>query len=257
MWAPDQRSLAPVKALPAPRRFRLLARGVQGLDGFAVEQAMVRHAADGAALACVWDSPPALVVPASYKRFPRFEAVCRACAEEGVPVLVRTSGGGLVPLGPGMVNLSLAWRTAASLGQGAEAVYAALCRMLASAVASWGIASAPQAVKGSFCDGRYNLAIGGRKVAGTAQWWRRAGGGQQVVLAHACLMVDVDTDALTERANAFEAQLGNDRRYRADALTCVARHAVRTTPAGGAARITAELMDCRLQDLAVITQVPC
>jgi hypothetical protein len=43
------------------------------------------------------------------------------------------------------------------------------------------------------------------------------------VLAHALLLVDADVDQLSARANAFEAALGSARRYRADALTTVAR----------------------------------
>ena len=76
-------------------------------------------------------------------------------------------------------------------------------------------------MEGSFCDGRFNLAVAGRKLAGTAQSWRRVAG-VPVVLAHAVIVVDADPQALTEAANAFERDLGSGRRYRAEALTSVA-----------------------------------
>lgn len=63
---------------------------------------------------------------------------------------------------------------------------------------------------------------GGRKLAGTAQSWRRIAG-QAVVLAHAVIVVDADPQALTEFANAYERDLGSGRQYRAEALTSVAQ----------------------------------
>jgi hypothetical protein len=72
--------------------------------------------------------------------------------------------------------------------------------------------------------GRWNLAVQGRKLAGTAQAWRRFGA-RQVVLAHAVIVVGADPAELTERANAIECDLGRGRPYRADALTSLARAA--------------------------------
>ena len=74
---------------------------------------------------------------------------------------------------------------------------------------------------GSFCDGRYNLAVNGRKLVGTAQAWKRFAG-RPVVMAHAVIVVDADPVELTERCNAFEAALGTATRYTAEALTSVA-----------------------------------
>jgi lipoate-protein ligase A len=143
-------------------------------------------------------------------------------------VLVRASGGGVVPQGPGLLNLSLVWRTDAYVGadagaapSGTEAIYRALCDEVAAALSRLGIAATPQAVQGSFCDGRFNLAVAGRKLVGTAQSWRRVAG-RPVVLAHAVIVVDADPQALTEAANAFERDLGSARRYRAEALTSLA-----------------------------------
>ena len=190
-------------------------------DGIAAEAGwMAAAAATGRAAAHLWCGEPALVVPRSCTTLPGWPAAAKAHR-----VLVRASGGGVVPQGPGLLNLSLVWRTdaeadAGGAPKGTEAIYRALCDAVAAALAQLGIAAAPQAVQGSFCDGRFNLAVAGRKLVGTAQSWRRMAG-VPVVLAHAVIVVDADPQALTEAANAFERDLGSGRRYCAEALTSV------------------------------------
>jgi lipoate-protein ligase A len=133
-------------------------------------------------------------------------------------VQVRASGGGLVPQGAGLWNLSLAWPVADGAPIDTESVYRSLADALAAAFATLGITSGAQAVEGSFCDGRFNLAVGGRKCVGTAQAWRRIEG-HPVVLAHAVVIVTADPVASTDAANRFEAVAGSGHRYRSDALT--------------------------------------
>jgi lipoate-protein ligase A len=191
-------------------------------DGIAAEaEWMACAAATGRATAHLWHGEPGLVVPRSCTTLPGWPAAAQAHR-----VLVRASGGSVVPQGPGLLNLSLVWRPDANADaggapSGTEAIYRALCDELAGALAQLGIAAAPQAVEGSFCDGRFNLAVAGRKLVGTAQSWRRVAG-TPVVLAHAVIVVDADLQSLTESANAFERDLGSGRQYRAEALTSVA-----------------------------------
>ena len=59
------------------------------------------------------------------------------------------------------------------------------------------------AVAGSFCDGRYNVTLDGRKLAGTAQRWRRNGAGRPVVLAHAALLVGAEREEMVEVVTTF------------------------------------------------------
>src|SRR5690625_2580013 len=92
---------------------------------------------------------------------------------------------------------------------------------MSGVLAQFGVASHTQAVEGSFCDGRFNLAWGEhpdvRKIAGTAQLWRRLrkpdGEPVQVVLVHGLLLVAVDIEQVTRQANALEQALGHTRRY--------------------------------------------
>jgi lipoate-protein ligase A len=205
-------------------------------DGIAREAAwLAQVAASGRPTAQLWRAPAGFVVPRSYERLPRFADACAAAAAEGWPVQVRASGGGLVPQGPGVWNLSLAWPGASASPQGTDTIYRALADGLAAALAQLGVEAAAQPVEGSFCDGRFNLAAAGRKLVGTAQAWRRVAG-RPVVLAHAVVVATADPAALTAAANRFEAAAGGPRRYRADALTsvaeawCAARSAVSPPP---------------------------
>jgi lipoate-protein ligase A len=170
----------------------------------------------------LWQAPQGLVAPLSYRRHAQLAAVCAAFAARGWPVRLRRSGGGIVPQAPGILNLSLTWPVAGPPGTHADLVYACICDVLARALAALHIDAQPRTIKGAFCDGRFNLAVGARKIAGTAQYWRRAGD-RHAVLAHALLLVDADTTALTALANDFEAALQSDRRYDANAITTVAR----------------------------------
>ena len=170
---------------------------------------------------------PALAGAAGIRGAGELSSVCGPAAR-GWPVWLRRSGGGLVPQGPGIINLSLAWPVQQPLGEAAEPIYHSLCAVLQRTLARFGVASHARAVSGSFCDGRYNLACGegaeARKIVGTAQYWRPlAAGGGHVVLAHAVILIDADLSAAHQAANAFEAQLGSERVYCADKTVTLAQ----------------------------------
>ncbi len=192
-------------------------------DGPAREAEWMAHAAEtGRAAAHLWGAPAGLIVPRSCERLPHWPAAVKAMAAAGWPVWVRGSGGGPVPQGPGVLNLSLVWRSDSATPTRTDRIYADLCAGLAAAFARLGIVATPQPVPGSFCDGRFNLAVGGRKLVGTAQSWRRVAG-VPVVLAHAVILCTCDSALLTERINSFETAAGSPRRCRADAVTSLAR----------------------------------
>jgi lipoate-protein ligase A len=220
-------------------------------NGIALEtEWMARAAATGRAAAHLWTARQCFVVPRSYERLSGWAKACAAAAAAGWPVHVRRSGGGLVPLGPGVLNLSLVWRSAPVASIDPHATYRDLCSAVGRALARLSINATTQAVAGSFCDGRFNLAVGGRKIAGTAQAWRRIGA-LNLVLAHALIIVNADSELLTEVANRFEAAAHGGRCYRADALTSVARawceaHAASATPTD----LEKRLVDAMAQEIA-------
>lgn len=204
--------------------FEVIDCGQGQPGGTAVDAALLDLAATGRAVAAVWEAPsPSLLAPRSYRRYERLEQVRADFERHGLPVLLRPSGGGLVPQGPGIVNLSLAFEAAGRSIDSGDSIYASLCELLQDALATFGIRAEIGEVAGSFCDGRFNLAVAGRKIAGTAQYWKHLGPGQRAVLAHALLLVDVDLAVATGWLNEFEGALGSGRTYDPDAVTSLAR----------------------------------
>ncbi|ESM71679.1 lipoate-protein ligase A [Klebsiella variicola] len=212
-----------------PRRFTPSSLALQFCeDPTQAEQPLFAKACAGEAVAQLWQAPQGFVVPGSYRQFADLPAASAHFAARGWPVWLRRSGGGLVPQGPGIINLSLAWPVQQSLGEAAEPIYHSLCAVLQRTLARFGVASHARAVNGSFCDGRYNLACGegeaARKIVGTAQYWRPLTAGRgHVVLAHAVILIDADLTAAHQAANAFEAQLGSERVYCADKTVTLAQ----------------------------------
>jgi lipoate-protein ligase A len=210
---------------------------------------MLEQASKGRALAHTWQAPKSLVVPRSYQRYAQLDPARAAFAAKGCPVWLRLSGGGLVPQGPGILNLSLAYPIRGTMGTHSEAVYLHLCGILADALNALGVPTHMQPVEGSFCDGRFNLAWGppdaARKIAGTAQYWRRVREQQDTaheplhaVLAHAVLIVDADPVEINQRANDFEAMIESGRHYEAarvvsvkEALALAGRGSITDLPA--------------------------
>jgi lipoate-protein ligase A len=213
-------SLLPAEA---PRTFAMLDTIACGADDALYDERLFEHAAVQPT-ALIWRARESLVVPRSYRRFDAFEPTREVFSRRGWPVDVRQTGGGIVPQGPGIINLSLAWRVEGPPMQHAEAGYLLICDILARALNERDVVSFPSEVEGSFCDGRYNLAVTHQarpvKIAGTAQAWRRIPGSvhSHIGLIHALVMVEADTDALTALANEFEAAIGSDRRYRPECV---------------------------------------
>lgn len=225
-------------------------------DPLHAEEALLARAAAGEAVAQVWEAPVSLIVPRSYQRYPALADACEAFARRGCPVWLRLSGGGLVPQGPGILNLSLAYPVRAPMGALSEGIYEHLCRLLADALTPLGVLTHWQAVEGSFCDGRFNLAWGpgddARKIAGTAQYWRRVPHSSHdtplyAVLAHAVLLVDADPIEINARANAFEAMIESRRHYEDMKIVTVAQalaYECFSIPVDLRQRVRAALIQC-------------
>lgn len=185
------------------------------------DESLIALAAQQGPSASIWEAEQGLVVPRTYQRYAGFEHACEQSEQASWPVTVRQSGGGIVPQGPGIINLSLAYSAHGKPLDHSDAAYQLICDVVSHALQEFGIASHPQAVEGSFCDGRYNLAVGqgaqARKIAGTAQVWRKhpqaVGSDQQIVLVHALILARVDIQNICSLANHFEQLLGSNKCY--------------------------------------------
>src|SRR5690554_2905627 len=122
------------------------------------DEALMQHAARGGPSACIWKAPQGLVVPRTYVRSAAFDETCVQFAAQGWPVSIRHSGGGVVPQGPGILNISLAYGIEGKPLDHSDTAYQLLCDVISNTAARFGIDTHAQAVEGSFCDGRFNLA---------------------------------------------------------------------------------------------------
>ncbi|MGH8111613.1 MAG: lipoate--protein ligase family protein [Rhodanobacteraceae bacterium] len=199
-------------AAMAPRAGAALSR-VRVDHGLALERELVAAVSAGPAAGAVRIWRPAdrtVVVPSRFARRPGFAQVCAVLARHGYPVVLRESGGDIVPQLAGVLNVAVAFAIPRRRF-GVEAAYGVLCGPLVRWLRGQGLDAGVGAVPGSFCDGRFNVTVAGRKLAGTAQRWCSAGLDTPVALAHAVVLVNVDLAELAGVCNAFYGAAGISR----------------------------------------------
>jgi lipoate-protein ligase A len=148
---------------PSPHAFSLA-----GTDLLAVPPPLVRV-----------DEAREVVVVTSRSRDPGREIFLESCRRDGVPVVVRPTGGGAVVLAPGVVAASVVRRTA-PLGLFPEPYFHVYCGLVA------GVLSACS-VPGVEMRGTSDLCLDDRKIAGSSlRLW------QDLALFQVSLLVDVD-----------------------------------------------------------------
>jgi len=101
------------------------------------------------------------------------------------------------------------------VGRRIDIAYERLLEPLALWLAENGLKAGVGAVPGAFCDGRFNLTLEGRKLAGTAQRWRRSRDGRPVVLAHAALLIEDWREPMADVVNRFYHACASDLRCQA------------------------------------------
>jgi lipoate-protein ligase A len=173
------------------------------------DEVLLRQVIDGERGPClmVWRGRRCLMATRREARLPGFAQACAELERDGWPVRVRCSGGACVPQDEGVLNLSIVHPRLK--GWTLEDGYRLLDTLLLRLLAGFGVRAETGAVPGSFCDGRHNLHVAGRKLVGTAQRW--AGGSRKdaAVLAHACLMVALDTTQATAKINRLYQVCGH------------------------------------------------
>ena len=186
----------------------------------AIEEALLEEVVEGRReKGCiVWSTKPCLVAPRSYLRKESFGDARGKMKELGWPVCLRPTGGDVTPQGAGTLNVSTVFRVGKEEGRNLEAVYRWLCDPLISWVESLGKTASYGSINQSFCDGRFNVAVGGRKLAGTAQRWRACSSrdGDWAILAHAIVLVDAAIEDGVAAVNRFYDYCGVDERVKPD-----------------------------------------
>lgn len=155
----------------------------------------------------VWNArAKAIVCPAAYQRRAGFSQVAARSAGRGWRVFFRSSGGGAVPQGPGVMNFAIA--ITAGGGFRMECGYRLIIRCIRSALGDGGRRLKAGAVNNSFCDGRWNLSFGKKKVAGIAQHWRGAAGGKHRILIHAAILIGGKIAPVIGAVDAMHCDMG-------------------------------------------------
>jgi lipoate-protein ligase A len=156
----------------------------------------------------VWTNRQCLVTTFRHTRAASFGVAASLLSDAGWPVVLRRTGGKTVPNAAGILNVSLFHRTSRMSPQDG---YAPLVSAIADACNQFGVAVAVGEVQGSMCNGAYDLAVHGRKIAGAAGFSRRRGGVYWLV--HASVLLDCDLPAALAALSRFESALGCGRTY--------------------------------------------
>lgn len=178
-------------------------------------------------LLLLWRAPRALLVCRGDTRLPGFSTATDHLHAEGWPVLLRRSGGSACPVAEGTLQIAIAQAT--KPGFAMERGYGELADLICAALRSYGLSADIGAVPDAFCPGRYDIAIGGRKVAGLSQHWRTCGGTMTATTA-ATLIVTQDAAPLVHIVNLFYETAGGASRCTEAAVSAVRDH----LPAGAA-----------------------
>lgn len=172
-------------------------------------------AGDAPATLRIWQTTQSIAVPRHFSLNDRFANAARTLADQGWPIALRSSGGSAMPQGPGILNVSMVFSHDRSMS--IEAVFQLLTDPLSAFCNGLGFSAGVGSVPNSFCDGRYNLVVNQRKLAGTAQKRKK-----HAVLAHAALQIDLDLTAICRSINYLNEQIDRDERCRPDAATTMA-----------------------------------
>ena len=197
------------------------------------------HEQNDGSILLLWSSAPGIVVSGRDTRLPRFEQARCQLQDRNIEVVRRLSGGTAVPQGPGVLNLSLVFAPIrpATINQ----LYMEFCLSLANGFLSLGLDTAIGEVAGSFCDGRYNMVVAGRKLAGTAMKLKGKLGAPSVVLAHAMILAEMSPRTATGWVNLFYKLAGSHATFSPAACTSVSLELEK--PPGVTARLAKVMAD--------------
>lgn len=207
-------------------------------DGLAAEEALLEAVCQGESEMgwLAWaPRDQALVMPRRHQRLEGFDVACEQLAAQGWPVLFRNTGGTPVPQGPMVVNIALAMRCQNRGRVDLEWGYRRLGEPWCAWLEALGVNTANLgAAPGAYCDGRFNVRIGERKLVGTAQRWRRvkntkkkkegsegsdnssSGNGDMAMLVHGAMQVDAEPAELVDVVNIFQLAVNDPQRFDPD-----------------------------------------
>ncbi len=174
----------------------------------------------------LWRNASCLCVSQKDRRLPGFSRAESEFNQMGMPVTSRSSGGTAVIHGPGVVNLSLIYPLKGKAAFSVAESYLLLCNLVIDFFRSEGVDCSVSSVPGAFCDGKYNVTVAGKKIGGTAQRVVSRKG-QQVVLSHIVILLDVDAESYAGLINRFYELSESEIRIDASAMTSLTKESDR------------------------------
>jgi hypothetical protein len=172
-------------------------------------------------LLLLWRAPRALVVGHSDTRLPHFSDAVDRLLAEGWPVLIRRSGGSACPVSRGTLQVALARALLAETT--IDAAYIEMANMIRAVLGSYGLEAATGKTANSFCAGRYDISVEGRKVAGLSQHWRQRQG-QVTVTTAATVIVEDAPGEIARIVNLFYRVAGSAEHCSASAVGALRQH---------------------------------
>jgi lipoate-protein ligase A len=169
----------------------------------------------------LWRTSPCLVVTPLLAQRAEFAAAAEASAQRGWPVVVRRTGGGPVPQTAGTLNVSLAYATPRDQTPGIDAAFRHFADAMLSALQSCGVTAVVGEIEGSCCPGRYDIAIGTKKIIGIAQRRRQGakdGALLSAVLVHAMVWVEGELNPEIDQLERFLDEAGARTTFRREVM---------------------------------------
>ena len=166
---------------------------------------------------------PTLVLPGS-NNWQNTKQLSARLHQQGWHIISRRTGGAPVPQTEGVINISHLYLWPKARPYSIVLAYQDLCRVLSNFFSDLGINTQVQATPGSYCDGDYNLNINQKKVVGTAQRVILKSGGDKIILAQACLLVNVNINELLIPVHTCYAMNNDPQRFRADVHSSLFEH---------------------------------
>jgi len=200
--------------LPIPRN----GSGLQSFmdwEAAAMEQFRVGELSEP--VLAIWQSALGISITQKERRLPFFKEKFEAQNSINKDIVIRRSGGTAVPQGDGIINVSWIYRS--SSPRNIKLSFLKFCQHLQTALDDIGCTTQIGAVKGSYCDGDYNLIASGKKLVGTSQRWANGPNGHSIILNHAVMMVSANAAEQTDRVNAFYKDAGSDVRFDRESST--------------------------------------
>jgi octanoyl-[GcvH]:protein N-octanoyltransferase len=152
---------------------------------FALEEKWCRALTlDSTPILHIWRHPRAFVMGLRDSRMPHALEAKSGLIEQGYATAVRNSGGLAVPLDTGVLNISLL-KPKATHELSYEQDFEWMVDLLSQVMKQFGVNVKPGEIQGSFCPGKYDMSIAGKKFCGIAQ--RRL---SQSISVQAFLMVE-------------------------------------------------------------------